>query len=150
MATMNNPTATPEWLEKAARTEAPATTDRVPLVQPTRTPTPPIDLRPASRLPAEVSVEAKKTTDETDVHRRGYDAAALLPSTVILGLVTVAVVMFIRPFVAERYVAGVYDAAAPGSMGGTDRPRRLSTLQVSLSAHVPEAVSRARPALSER
>ena len=105
MATMNNAIATPEWLEKAARTEAPASTDRVPLTQPTRTPTPPIDLKPASRLPAEVSVETKKPTDETDVHRRGYDAAALLPSTVVLGLITVSVVMFIRPFVPERYIA---------------------------------------------
>jgi hypothetical protein len=105
MATMNNPTATPEWLEKAARTEAPATTDRVLLVQPTRTPTPPIDLKPASRLSPMPTIPTPTTTDETDVHRRGYDAAALLPSTVILGLVTVAVVMFIRPFVSERYVA---------------------------------------------
>jgi len=105
MATMNNPTATPEWLEKAARTEAPASTDRVPLVQPTRTPTPPIDLKLASRLPTEISVEAKNPTDETDVHYRGYDAAALLPSTTVLGLITVAVVMFIRPFVPERYIA---------------------------------------------
>jgi hypothetical protein len=105
MATMNNPAVTPEWLEKAARTEAPATADRVPLVQPTRTPTPPIDLKPASRLPAETSVEAEKPTNEADVHVRGYDAAALLPSTIVLGLITVAVVMFIRPFVPERYIA---------------------------------------------
>ena len=105
MATTNNSTATPEWLEQAARTEAPATIDRVPLTLPTRTPTPPIDLKPASRLGTTPTLPTPFPTEETDVHRRSYDAAALLPSTVVLGLVTVAVVMFIRPFVAEQYIA---------------------------------------------
>jgi hypothetical protein len=62
-------------------------------------------LKPASRLGPAPTLPTPSTAEETDVHRRGYDAAALLPSTVILGLITVAVVMFVRPFVAERYIA---------------------------------------------
>jgi hypothetical protein len=88
MATANNPAATPEWLEEAARIEAPAATDRIAL---TPSSAKKIDLKPAT------------LNGETDVHRRGYDAAALLPSTVVLGLITAGVVTFIRPFVPARW-----------------------------------------------
>jgi hypothetical protein len=104
MATTNNPTATPDWLEQAARTEAPGTHDRVALTTPISSKTPQIDLKPTSRLGASSPAESSSSNEETDVHRRGYDAAALLPSTVMLGLATAGVVTFIRPFVPARFV----------------------------------------------
>jgi hypothetical protein len=42
--------------------------------------------------------------NETDVHRRSFDGAALLPSTVALGLLTVGVVTLAKPFVPARFV----------------------------------------------
>jgi len=104
MATTNPATATPEWLEQAARAAVPPTLDRVALTSPSSSKTPPIDLNPKSR-PGNVAAETSTSADEgIRLYRCGYDAAALLPSTAILGLVTAGVVTFIRPFVAARFV----------------------------------------------
>jgi membrane protein YdbS with pleckstrin-like domain len=104
MATTNNSTATPEWLEQAARGAAPATHDRVALTSPSANKTPPIDLKPKPRPGVGTPEESNSADEEIRLYRCSYDAAALLPSTTILGLVTAGVVTFIRPFVPARFV----------------------------------------------
>jgi hypothetical protein len=103
MATTNNPTATPDWLAKAAQGETPGALDRVALTPPSKTTTPSIDVRPISRLGAGALPSPTPASDENDVHRRGYDPAALMPSTIVLGLFTVGVVTILRPFVPGRW-----------------------------------------------
>jgi Bacterial PH domain len=104
MATTNPATATPEWLEQASRAAVPPTLDRVALSSPSSSKSPSIDLNSKPR-PSAATANASTPADEgIRLYRCGYDAAALLPSTAILGLVTAGVVTFVRPFVAARFV----------------------------------------------
>lgn len=113
MAANENPIATPEWLERAAKTELPAAFDRIAL-SPTARPVAEIlqSVAAPKAAPAATPKPARQETrppsakafDETDVHRRSFDAAALVPSTVILGLFTLAAVTLAKPFVPARFV----------------------------------------------
>jgi hypothetical protein len=119
MAANEKPIATPEWLERAAQTELPAAFDRVALSPTARpvaeilervalTSSPAAATKPARPEPKSARPDSRpsntKLENETDVHRRSLDGAALLPSTVGLGLLTLGMVTLAKPFVPARFV----------------------------------------------
>jgi hypothetical protein len=88
--------------------------------------TPQIAARPVSRLPADAP-EAKprpriavppavipesviNTTEETDVMWQGYSPAAMLPSTLILAVVTISAIIILRPLVPKWVLHEAADA----------------------------------------
>src|SRR5438067_2117877 len=92
------PTTTPPaWLEAAAKLDAIAA-DRVPLgptlsapASPVEADAPAVEAPPRSRLPAAPAALPDRPAparEELDLGWHGYDAGALLPGTLVLGVLT--------------------------------------------------------------
>src|SRR5437773_8828541 len=103
MTANNNPAAIPDWLEKSNRIEPLTAPDRVALTPAPAASIPLGDVKPAGRLTEKLPAAAP-TAGQTEICRAGFAPIALLPSTVLLGLVTAAWLTFIHPRMPTAYL----------------------------------------------
>lgn len=88
--------AAPAWLEAAARSAETVSADRVPLDQ--NAPVPAAKMKPRSALePNPVALLSPTPADERDLAFCEYDPRTLLPSSVVLAGVTVALMVIATP-----------------------------------------------------
>jgi hypothetical protein len=106
---MSTSTAAPAWLETAAKAEASAPADRVPIA-------PPAPAKPKARpgdADEAVAVVAEprgpKPAEETVLFRTGYHGRTLLPSTIVLLALTIG-----GPIVAAAYITAAWRMTAFG------------------------------------
>lgn len=107
MAATTGTITPPAWLETAAKADPAPALDRVPLSTaavkpPPPAPVPAFENRLKPKTPA-VVVPPVAPGGESVLRWRGFDAAALAPGTLTLGLITATALCFIAPFVPAHW-----------------------------------------------
>jgi len=106
---MSNTTAAPAWLENAAKADADAPADRVPIAPGAPTKPKPRPGVADGDLAVVAEPRAPKPTDEGVLVRTGYHGRTLLPSTIVLFALTIG-----GPIVAAAYVPAAWRMTAFG------------------------------------